>query len=526
MPARPATTQRSPARSSTRADARTHRRRNLAAALGPPFVIYLALGSYLVNAVQLLGLAIGVCVMVLMARRPERTLWLLVAILPFQVPLSALVYRVLPDRGAVRMIGLWKEAAFAALVIAAWMAIQRAGRRLDRLDRLCLAYLVLGTVFLVAGSAVGSSLGAGVSIDLRFACWRSTVLPIALFMAARHLRISAARAAALLRAVTALGVVLGVTAVVEIALPGTWMRFLVDTVGIDEYRSKVLDASDIFLLSSGDGNGALSVGGYTLQRIGGLVVSPLTLAFLALLVVGVVTERLLRRERVGGLVWVVVLAAVTLAATQTRSAILGLGLATIVALRPSSGRSVAGRVRFALIGVAILVASIPLLAAAGGLDRFVQGAPTSDQQHRASSGTALELVLDQPLGYGLGTGTQGALSGQIGAVVPENQFLDVALQLGVAGLVLILAIGVSIVRRIRQLAPATPDPDLQTLGVGVRTVLIGLFVPCFLLQPFLGPEIGWVVFALAGGALGGMEATVAERDTSRDLADPLGRLVQ
>ena len=111
----------------------------------------------------------------------------------------------------------------------------------------------------------------------------------------------------------------------------------------------------------------------------------------------------------------------------------------------------------------------------------------------------------QPLGLGLGT---GALAGSLltpGSVVAEDQLLDVGVQLGVLGMLLMVGIVGALVVQLGRAAERAGG-SLGATALGLRSALLGLLVPCWVLQPFLTPEVGWVVFALAGAALGAAEA--------------------
>jgi hypothetical protein len=81
---------------------------------------------------------------------------------------------------------------------------------------------------------------------------------------------------------------------------------------------------------------------------------------------------------------------------------------------------------------------------------------------------------------------------------------------GVVGMLLYVSVFLGAVRRLGRVLPSTRDPDALLAGYGARNALIGLIAPCLLLQPFVTPVVGWVVFALAGAALGSAERAVVD----------------
>jgi hypothetical protein len=507
MPARPATTPRPtarPPRSSDRSAPRHSWRTSVACALGPPLFIYLALGSYLVNVVQLLGLAVGLGLIAVFAARPALTLRLLVLIVPVQLVLSALLYQVVPIGPVIRMFGLWKEAGVAGLAIAAVIGLTNSGRTFDALDRACLAFLGLSVVFMVAPAALLGPVGGPISLDIRFTAWRGTVVPVVLFLSLRHLRLTGSHVRRAVRLLCGWGAAFAALAVVELLLSSTWNWLLVDVVGINRYRLEVLDlASSAFLTGVDEIRAFTSFG---VPRIGGIVLSALTLSFFLLVVFAFLVERVVRGEAPMRVRVVLALVVLSLVATQTRSSLAGMLVIADVALRPVAGRSEAARARFAALLVVSAVALAPLLLGAGIVSRFTGGDDLSDRSHASSTALSASEVLENPLGQGFGMGVDGVNAGVPGALVSENQFLDVALQVGVVGMVLYVGIYVGAIRRLGHVLPASAhDPDVQLHGYGIRNALLGLLVPCTLLQPFETPAIGWLVFALAGAALGAAE---------------------
>ena len=154
--------------------------------------------------------------------------------------------------------------------------------------------------------------------------------------------------------------------------------------------------------------------------------------------------------------------------------------------------------------MALTVLLVPLAVGYGVAGRFTVGDPASNDDHTTQIHRAADVIVHHPLGQGLGT---GALAGSLlkpGAVAAEDQLLDVGVQLGVVGMALFAAMVLALLVALRRAADRT-EGSVGTTARGLRSALLGLLVPCWVLQPFLTPEVGWVVFALAGAALGAAE---------------------
>ena len=77
------------------------------------------------------------------------------------------------------------------------------------------------------------------------------------------------------------------------------------------------------------------------------------------------------------------------------------------------------------------------------------------------------------------------------------------------GVVLFAGTYFGIIRRLGRTVAESDDPDVQLTGNAVRNALLGLVVPCFLLQPLAEAPVAWVLFVAAGAALGVAERTRA-----------------
>lgn len=481
------------------------RRAQVALALAPAVVVRFAIQFGLSNLEQLVVIAAGALVLCVIVRRPAGSVAFLVGLLPFTLLFSSLLYALGIGAGIARTAALWKELVVLAIVLAAWQRSRAQGYVPDALDRVGTAFVALGTAYLVVPALFVGEPGASLSVDIKFVGWRLVVLPTVVFLAARRLQLDQREIGVVLRALTRLAVVLGAIAVVEFIASDWWNRFMIQTLGVNRYRVEVL-GSDLsaLALSADDIRTYGVVAGRSIVRIGGPVVSYLTFAFLLLIVIGLLLERLVRGQITPLVVVGIGTCGAGLLFTQTRSAIVGACVMLVVVLRPASGRSTPMRVKYMIAAGAAMLIAVPAVFGAGLADRFTSGDDASDSIHEARIDYAIDAIEDHPIGHGLAMG--GTTSGRSvpEAIVPENQLLDVGIQLGVAGMVL-FGVEYLLIARALNRAAAGAAPEAQVGALAVRNAMIGMVVPMWYLQPLSVFESAWMLFALAGAALGAAE---------------------
>lgn len=466
----------------------------------------------LMDLYQLVGIALAIPFIVLLSRRPGLAIRLWIIILPFQLVISSLLYDLGVGGSLVRMAGLWKEGAAASLVVAAWMAARRYRTGFDLVDGLAAAYVGLGTLYMVVPELfIPNAIGTSLSLDTRFIGWRTMVLPVLIFLAARRVRLSPEELGRVLRVAMRVGIALGAIAVFEFVASDLWNDLMVDTLGVIRYFTEVLQIPPTSINFGNDGIRVYGeVAGREFVRVGGPMASYLQLSFGLLIAAGLLFERAIRGVRQ---LWATVgisLVGAGLLLTQTRSSIVGGALLAVTVLRPGAGRSEISRVRYTILAATAFALVLPLVFSSGLADRFTSGDSDSDSNHDASFDAAFEIVRDNPLGRGLATGAPAGAAQVEESVVAENHFLDVGIQLGWIGMVLFAAILLVLIRTLHATSTTARDPTVQMGLLGVRNVVIALLVPCWFLHPLNNNEVSWVLFALAGAALG--SASASEED--------------
>lgn len=487
----------------------------------PSLVLLVLIVGRLPGAALVLQLLVGLLVVGLLSRRPDRALLLVITYVPLQQLALALLLSAGGPAGLVRALGLVKEAVVAALVVA---AVQHGSRRrIDRLDVLGLVFLGLVTLYLLV-PVVLPGLLADVPFSVRGLAWRANALFVVAFLAARRVRLPPGFLRTAGVAVTVVGVIAGAVAMVEFFFPDLWSRFLIDVAHLRLYRAVVF--GDV--RPPTDELSHILVGGRDVIRVGSIALSPLVLGFLLLVPLAFCLERVTGARARAAHVATALLVGGAVVTTLTRSAILGVVVVLAVTLRMGAARQRPGRVALA-VGLALAVVLLAPLAGSSTVAERAASTFSGDesaQGHRESSLAAAEEVLRDPLGRGLGTAPGvGQRFDVRSRVTSENAYLQVGAELGLAAMVVFVLLlgGILLALRRRALGNA-PDAWAASvlLAAGSGLALGGMFLHVWL---DLGTALTF--WSLAGAALA--HAATAPHEGRRDplreaaLSAPSGR---
>lgn len=442
-----------------------------------------------------IGAVVAVGVVGLAARWPDRALQGLVVVLALQLPVLALAYRLGVPGSVVRAAGSTKELLVVGVLVAATAAVVARRPRTDRLDRMTLAYVALVTLYLavgVAGPRVGHDLfgRSPDSVFLQAVAFRSIVVAPALLLAVRSLRLDAPARRRILDTVVVVSGVVAAGAVVEAVVPAAWERVMGDGLGYVRYQR------DLFGILLHDGVVVRTdVAGRLVVRAGSVLFDYLQVGFFLLPGLALAILRAARRAT-GWSIATAVLVGAGVLATVTRSAILAAAI-TLVALALTGGSAgTARRLRRSLVVAGVLTAllSVPT-GLAPRLVSFAGGGDVSADAHLRSLREGVGQVVDAPWGIGLATTAETATRGATAGLVPENSYLDLAIQLGVPGVALFAVVLLLLVRELVRRVDADP-----LAGVALA-VVVGLAGGALLLHVWTMIETTWLVFALAGLAV-------------------------
>lgn len=437
-------------------------------------------------------------VVVIAARWPDRSLILLIVLLPFSGFILAKLWAWGVPASVVRHLGAWKEALAVGVIVAGARNFIASGRRADALDRLGLGFALVGLLYLAIQHTIVPSAPSASSI--RLLGFREDVGFVLLLLGARHSPLPAnflERAGAVVLVVAAVVAGIGFYEALD---PGAWNRFVVNTIQYTHYQVGVLHTPPpnyyhIIVYSH--------VGGTRIIRIGSVFLSALTLGFYLVLAFAVGLERVARGR---GRPWVMIsllaiFAAILLA--QTRSAILAALVVALLVLQPTPGRRRHWRAQLAIVMAAIAVMAIPTAFATGLSQRLTGGASTRNADtagHVAGFWDGINAIAHDPVGHGLGTsaGTGQRFASQPSQIViPENYYLQQGVELGIVPMLMFLALTVTLIVKLRSAGRRHSHYVVAAMGGAAA----GLAVGAWFLQVWTDFSVAWSVWGMAGAAL-------------------------
>jgi hypothetical protein len=454
--------------------------------------------KHIVSASTAVTGLIGLGVVLVAARWPDRSLIVLIVLLPFQGFILAKLWAWGMPTSIVRHVGAWKEALALGVVVAGARNYIASGRRADAVDRLGLAFVAVALLYLALQHTIIPD--APSSSSIRLLGFRQDAGLVLLLLGARHAPLPADFLQRAGQAVLIVATIVAAVAIYEVVDSAAWNRFVVNTIQYTRYQVGVLRAQP---LNYYDIRIYGHLGGSTFIRAGSVFLNPLTLGFYLVLGFAVGLERAARGQ---ARLWVILSVLATVAGvilTQTRSAILAVLVVALVALQPAAGRSRHWRAQLALALAAIAVMAIPT-AFATGLSRRVTTTSTRNADnagHVASFWEGLNTVAHHPLGQGLGTSAGTGQRFQSVAsqlVVPENTYLQMGVELGALPMLVFAALTVTLVVKSRVAARRHPHYMVAAAGGAVA----GLAVGAWFLQPWTDFSVAWSVWGLVGAALG------------------------
>ncbi|HEU5152459.1 MAG TPA: O-antigen ligase family protein [Iamia sp.] len=433
----------------------------------------------------LLSLFLSVVVLVAMVRRPLLALRLTFVVVPASVFFLSLALTAGVPPGVVRGGALLKDSVVIAAVIAGYRAHRARGTAMAPLDRIALAYLGLVATWYLLTPLIALEPLTG---DARLIALREQGLFVAMFLGVRWLAPTREERRRLLT--------WGLGAAAALALGGAyqWLdpagfvqRTLYDA-GMLRYYTEVAGLSGRPL--------AETVGWMRTDpvRVGSVLIAPfgfadmMVTAFAA--VVATVSHR--RDRRIGLLL--MGLFALAVLWSGTRINLLALGAVVLAVVVDGRGMNERTRVQVLAVGLVAVLAFAPSVV---GSRLLAQDNEESNEGHRNELTTAVEKIVDRPLGYGLGS--DGAVQRRYeieGKTVSGNTVLAVGVQSGVVTMAALVALLVAILRELEVRRRRAPRDEL------VRTsylVLVGGLVAVSTHQGWLDLTSGtwiWVVVAL------------------------------
>lgn len=429
-----------------------------------------------------------------------RTLEIFVWLLPFHIAAMALLFGYIGVPGpTMRVVAAWKELLVVALaVLAVGRAVAGRGPRatVHLLDLAVAGLLFYAVWFLVgAGSWYGQD---EVPLVARLYGLRDLGLFLLLYFVGRATP-SVVESDRILRLLVTVGVITSVIAVLE------WLLVSPTTLvvlGAARYFREFLGVA--LATTSNDyglpDNYWTIIGDRLVRRAGSTYLSSqgFALPFLVILPAATlwVTDA---RRRLQVLAWgAYAFLWIALLLTVTRMTIVACLLQTVL---------IAGlRRRWSLavnLGTAALTAFVIAAALFPGVVIFAWNTLTwqtgSSASHLEDWRDGLVNTIEHPLGAGLGTADQVALRFGVTPLAYDNQYLTYAVELGIPGLALLLAVLIGgLAAGIRALRGAEP---LRTYGLLVSVTALGIVWNALTAAVFNSMLLSYVFFWLVGAVV-------------------------
>lgn len=414
----------------------------------------------------------------------------IMALIVVHAPLTVWLGTMAPD--GVLVIKAWKEILMAVAGILMVILVAHSGRMRELLrDRLVIVTLGVIALHIISVIQWPSTLQvlAGLAIDLRYIVYFLLVyICIRLLPEYRQkfLRVAVAGAA----------VVVGL-ACIQLLLPPDSLKYLgysADT--IPAYQT--VDQNPDFVRSQSTLRGPNPFSAYMVIVLSGAV------------------AYVLSRGRYRNAAWLGVIAsAALLYLGYSRSALIG-GAVAILLLVVMQYREHLTVKRLTAIGAGVVLVGavgIALVQTDFGstvllhTDPNESGQVNSDDKRLESLGAGISRILAQPFGAGVGTTGSASLQGGSSLII-ENQYLFIAHEIGIVGLVLFIMLYVMVLMRLWRDRRSLWSSAVFASGVGLG--IIGLFLPVW-----VDDTVAIVWWGLAGVLVAG-SAGASPREHKRE----------
>jgi hypothetical protein len=460
---------------------------------------------HLISAQTAVTGLVGFCLLAIAARWPDRSLLALIIVLPFSGFILAKLWALGVPTSIVRHLSAWKETLALGVIVAGARNFIATGRRADAVDRLALGLVGIIVLYILGQKVLAPSDHA--SMGVRELAFRDEAGFVLLLLGARHAPLPDNFLRRASGAALAVAIVVAGASVFEALDSSAWNRFVVNTIQYTRYQVGVLHGSppnpyDIRLYGT--------IGGTRFIRTGSVFDSALSCGFYLVLGFALGLERAARGRGGRWILPALILIGAGLLLTQTRSAILAALIVAWLAFRPAAGRRRHWRTQLAFVAAALAIAAVPAAISTGLSKRITAPTGNTDNAgHISAFWSGVHSIEHHPFGTGLATSAGAGQTYQqtSGVVVPENNYLQVGVELGVVGGLVFVALTVALVLSLRRAARRRPDPAIAAAAAAMA----GLAVAAWFLETWFDFSVAWTMWGFAGAALGASRVRVAQR---------------
>jgi hypothetical protein len=447
------------------------------------------LGTYGTAAavVALLGL--------LAVRWPTASAITFIAFMPINRFVIMIFYHYTHSILLTKGLQLWKEAILGAILVrVVYDLFLTPGRkhRLLPVDILALFFVLISLVYLVYPGSLDSPLMS------RLQGFRADTVFVLAYFAGRGLHLNRDRIRWVALAIVPGALLVAVVAVFQFAEPVTANR-LFESLGYSDFVHYQGDLGDAIATRSRDLPGAES-----LPRASSLILGDLALAFFQVFTVSLAAAMFYAARRTKDTLVpgaFLALMFVTLVMTLSRSAIAssaGAIALAAVAARATGRLMLLGAIGLVVAGLILVSGYIKLTT----VEAMVNLSDASSLKHVAAIDESINLIIDHPLGRGLGTAGNIGQQEQGGAgITNESWYLQIGTEMGILGMVVYLGLvsAVMIVALVQFFK--VHDHWLRTITLAVATTACAMLVLGNFLHAWENTPLSIVFWLFAGVAV-------------------------
>ncbi|MDP9176475.1 MAG: hypothetical protein M3O61_02225, partial [Gemmatimonadota bacterium] len=130
----------------------------------------------------------------------------------------------------------------------------------------------------------------------------------------------------------------------------------------------------------------------------------------------------------------------------------------------------------------------------------------SSVSHAEDWSQGITAMAERPWGWGLGTADQTAVRAGLQPITGDNLYLKYGVEMGLAGLALLVLILIFVARSAMRLYRHGATPAQQRIGITLWLATVGIAINGVTAVIFNSIALGWLFFWLAGAAVSVAEA--------------------
>lgn len=140
----------------------------------------------------------------------------------------------------------------------------------------------------------------------------------------------------------------------------------------------------------------------------------------------------------------------------------------------------------------------------------------STQAHQSAFTESIKLAIQNPLGIGVGAAGP-ASKATVNVIIPENWYLQIVLELGIAGLVIFVSIIYFLFRKLLDIFKNSQDNFYKMLSLGLIGSLVGVSVSSLFLHTWADTPAVYSFWIFAGLVISSFESSSLKNNSPKSL---------